>query len=47
LIPLAMDHGITYERKVGIIMNWALFATWTRKKYVFRLLMKRNSLGSI
>jgi hypothetical protein len=29
---LAMAQGITYERKVGIVMNWALFATWTRKE---------------
>jgi hypothetical protein len=47
LIPLAMVWGIVYERKVGTVMNWALFATWTRKEQVCRLLMKRNSLGSI
>jgi hypothetical protein len=32
LIPLAMAWGIIYERKVGIVMNWALFATWMRKE---------------
>jgi hypothetical protein len=32
LIPLAMARGITCERKVETVMNWALFATWTKKE---------------
>jgi hypothetical protein len=47
LIPLAMAWGITYERKVETIMNWALFATWTRNEQVCKLLVKRYSLSSI
>ncbi len=42
-----MVQGIVYERKVGIVMNWAVFATWTRKEQVCRLLVKRDSLGLI
>jgi len=42
-----MAWGITYERKVETIMNWALFATWTRNEQVRKLLVKRYSLSSI
>jgi hypothetical protein len=42
LIPLAMAWKIAYEKKVGIVMNWALFVTWTKKEQVCKLLVKRD-----
>jgi hypothetical protein len=42
-----MAPRITYERKVNTIMNYVLFATWMKKEQVCRLLVKRDSLGSI
>jgi hypothetical protein len=42
-----MAWGITYERKVETVMNWALFATWTKNEQVCKLLVKIYSLSSI
>jgi hypothetical protein len=42
---IAMVRGLICGRK-GSVMNWAFFATWTKKGQVHRLLVsKRGVLG--